>query len=72
MQWILAVQWLCRSTPDLNRLLIPLQDMFVKAMKVSTSRKKSAANKLLIAQFGWTEVHNKAYDAVNRAISRKL
>ena len=72
MKWMLAIQWMSRSIPDYNRLIAPLQDIYEAALKQATSRRKSAAAKMVLSAFGWNEEHEAAYDRVNAALAKQV
>ena len=67
-QILMASQWMSRSIPDYNKVVVPLQDILEAALKDQPRRTKRAASKLSLAQFGWSEIHYTAFDQMREAI----
>jgi len=56
-QQLMASQWMSRSIPNYNNIVLPLQNIFELAMKSQKKRTKSAANRVTLAKFGWNDQH---------------
>ena len=51
-QILMASQWMSRSIPDYNKIVVPLQDILEAPMKDPPRRTKRVASKLSLTQFG--------------------
>ena len=51
-QILMASQWMSRSIPNYNSIVLPLQDIFEMAMKSQSRRTKKAASRVYLENFG--------------------
>ena len=68
LQQILMVsQWMRRSIPNYNSIVLPLQDIFEMAMKNQPRRTKKAASRVYLEHFGWNDTHSIAFNKLKLA-----
>lgn len=66
---LMASQWMSRSLPNYNNIVVPLQDIFELAMKNQPRRTKKAAMKISLDNFGWNKLHTQAFYNLISAIA---
>ena len=71
-QILMASQWMARSIPNYNKIVISLQDILEDAMKLQLRRTKKAASRVDLQRFGWSEIHTKAFNELKHAITNAV
>ena len=68
-QILMASQWMSRSIPNYNNIIVPLQDIFESAMKNQPRRTKRTAAKISLDRFGRNDLHTDSFHNLTDAIS---
>jgi hypothetical protein len=71
-QILMASQWMSRSIPNYNSIVLPHQDIFEMAMKNQRRRTKKAASRVLLQHFGWDDIHSTAFNKFREAIAHSV
>src|SRR6185503_9096590 len=67
-QFLMAAQWMSRSIPNFNSIVVPLQDILEQAMKGQPGRTKAVARGVRLARYGWNVTHRFAFEKLKLAI----
>ena len=67
-QILMASQWMSRSIPNYNSIVLPLQDIFEMAMKNQPRRTKKATSRVYLQHFVWNDTHSIAFNKLKDAI----
>jgi hypothetical protein len=67
-QFLMAAQWMSRSIPNFNNVVVPLQDILEQAMKGQPKRTKAVARGVRLSRHGWDVTHRLAFDSLKLAI----
>ena len=68
-QFLMAAQWMSRSIPNFNKIVVPLQDMLEQAMKGQPKRTKAVARGVRLNRHGWNVNHRLAFERLKLAIA---
>jgi len=68
----MASQWIARSIPNYNNLVVNLQDILETALKMQSRRTKKVASRIDLSQFGWTDIHTDQFNNLKHAISQAV
>ena len=71
-QILMASQWMARSIPNYNNLVVNLQDILEKAMKMQPRRTKKVASRVDLSHFGWNDIHINDFRKLKQAISQAV
>lgn len=69
IQFLAAVNWMRGSIPCFNDVVAPLADIREYALSKAPSRKKTAARRVLLADVGWNDDHERAYQRIKDALA---
>jgi hypothetical protein len=67
-QFLMAAQWMSRSIPNFNNIVVPLQDILELAMKGQPRRTKAVARGVRLTNHGWNVAHRLAFEKLKLAI----
>jgi hypothetical protein len=71
-QLLMATQWMSRSIPNYNTIIVSLQQIFESAMKGQKKRTKSAAKAISLKKFGWGIEHELAVTKLKAALAENV
>jgi hypothetical protein len=71
-QFLMAAQWMCRSIPNFNNIVVALQDVLEQAMKGQPKRTKAVARGVILAKHGWNVTHRLAFEKLKLAIAKSV
>ena len=70
--YIASANWLRAAIPRFAQRIEPLQQLVTVAMQHATSAKQAAAKRVLLADVGWSDEHQRAFNDIQNAITNHV